>query len=201
MEPVVHVVDDDPHLLKSVRWLLESVGLNVATFESAKEFLLQFNEVRRGCVLLDVRMPEMSGLELQEDLRKRSITIPIIVFTGHGDVAMAVQCMKAGAFDFIEKPHNEQRLIDRIHDAIEHDKELRAKHEVGEEARALIARLTPREGEVLELIVQGLANKQTAARLGISEKTVEVHRSRVMGKLKAKGVADAIKIALRARPE
>ncbi|MCH8851566.1 MAG: response regulator transcription factor, partial [Planctomycetes bacterium] len=117
MEPVVHVVDDDPSLLKSLRWLLESVGLTVATFKSAQDFLADFDPAQPGCVLLDVRMPGMSGLELHQDLKSRNIPIPIIVFTGHGDVAMAVQCMKDGAFDFIEKPYNEQELVDRINDA------------------------------------------------------------------------------------
>ena len=201
MEPVVQVVDDDSDLLKSLHWLLESVGLKVASFESARDFLTDFDPAQPGCMLLDIRMPGMSGLELTQHLRSRDITIPVILFTGHGDVHMAVQSMKDGAFDFIEKPYNEQKLLDRIHDAIQHDKELRVQHEVGEEARALVARLTPREAEVLDLIVEGLANKQTAARLGISEKTVEVHRSRVMRKLHANGVVDVIKIALRARPE
>lgn len=201
MEPVIQVVDDDSDLLKSLHWLLESVGLKVATFESARDFLTDFDPAQPGCMLLDIRMPGMSGLELTQHLRSRDITIPVILFTGHGDVHMAVQSMKDGAFDFIEKPYNEQKLLDRIHDAIQHDKELRVQHEVGEEARALVARLTPREAEVLDLIVEGLANKQTAARLGISEKTVEVHRSRVMRKLHANGVVDVIKIALRARPE
>ena len=121
MEPVVHVVDDEPHLLKSLRWLLESVGLTVATFASAQDFLADFDPAQPGCVLLDVRMPGMSGLVLTQLLHSRNIAIPVILLTGHGDVSMAVQSMKDGAFDFIEKPYNEQGLLDRINDAIEQD--------------------------------------------------------------------------------
>jgi len=200
MEPVVHVVDDDPSLLKSLRWLLESVGLTVATFASAQEFLAEFDPAQPGCVLLDVRMPGMSGLELHQHFKSRNISIPIIVFTGHGDVAMAVQSMKDGAFDFIEKPYNEQKLLDRITDAIECDRRMRRESAERDEAIARIAHLTPREREVMDLIVEGLANKQMAARLGISEKTVEIHRSRAKMKLRADSVADLVKIALRAQP-
>ena len=196
---MVQVVDDDPHLLKSLRWLLESVGLTVATFASAKHFLADFDPALPGCVLLDVRMPGMSGLELTQLLRSRNITIPVILFTGHGDVPMAVQAMKDGAFDFIEKPYNEQKLLDRINDAIEHDGRTRRESAEREEALARVEQLTPREREVLDLIVEGLANKQMAARLGISEKTVEVHRSRARTKLGADSVAELVKIALLAR--
>ena len=178
MEPVVQVVDDDPHLLKSLRWLLESVGLTVATFASAQDFLADFDPAQPGCVLLDIRMPGMSGLELTQLLQSQNIAIPIILFTGHGEVSMAVQSMKDGAFDFIEKPYNEQKLLDRINDAIECDRRTRRASAEREEVVSQIARLTPREREVLDLIVEGLANKQIAVRLGISEKTVEVDRSR-----------------------
>ncbi len=199
MEPVVHVVDDDPNLLKSLRWLLESVGRKVETFESGRAFLADFDPAQPGCLLLDIRMPGMSGLELTQHLQSRNIALPIILFTGHGDVPMAVQAMKDGAFDFIEKPYNEQKLLDRINDAVEHD--CRTRHELAQrdEAIARIAQLTPREREVMELIVEGLANKQMAVRLGISEKTVEVHRSRARRKLGAESVADLVKIALRSR--
>ena len=200
MEPVVYVVDDEPHLLKSLRWLLESVDLKVATFESAQDFLADFDPAQPGCVLLDVRMARMSGLELTQLLQSRNITIPVILFTGHGDVSMAVQAMKNGAFDFLEKPYNEQKLLDRINDAIEHDRRKRRESAERDEALALIAQLTPREREVMDLIVEGLANKQMAARLGISEKTVEIHRSRAKAKLRADGVADLVKIALRSWP-
>ncbi|MCH8880691.1 MAG: response regulator transcription factor [Planctomycetes bacterium] len=200
MEPVVHVVDDDPSLLKSLCWLLESVGLTVALFESAQNFLAEFDPAQPGCVLLDVRMPGMNGLELHQDFKSRNISIPIIVFTGHGDVAMAVQAMKDGAFDVIEKPYNEQGLLDRINDAIEYDRRIRRESAKRDEAIARIALLTPREREVMDLIVEGLANKQMAARLGISEKTVEVHRSRGKMKLRADSVAELVKIALRAQP-
>ncbi|MCH8968729.1 MAG: response regulator transcription factor [Planctomycetes bacterium] len=200
MEPVVHVVDDDPSLLKSLCWLLESVGLTVALFESAQNFLAEFDPAQPGCVLLDVRMPGMNGLELHQDFKSRNISIPIIVFTGHGDVAMAVQAMKDGAFDVIEKPYNEQGLLDRINDAIEYDRRIRRESAKRDEAIARIALLTPREREVMDLIVEGLGNKQIAARLGISEKTVEVHRSRGKTKLRADSVAELVKIALRAQP-
>ncbi len=199
MEPVVHVVDDDPNLLKSLRWLLESVGRKVETFESGRAFLADFDPAQPGCLLLDIRMPGMSGLELTQHLQSRNIALPIILFTGHGDVPMAVQAMKDGAFDFIEKPYNEQKLLDRINDAVEHDCRTRRELAQRDEAIARIAQLTPREREVMELIVEGLANKQMAVRLGISEKTVEVHRSRARRKLRAESVADLVKIALRSR--
>ncbi len=200
MESIVHVVDDDPQLLKSLRWLLESVGLTVATFKSAQDFLADFDPAQAGCVLLDVRMPGMSGLELTQHLQSQNHAIPIILFTGHGEVSMAVQAMKDGAFDFIEKPYNEQKLLDRINDAIEHDRQTRLESAERDQALARIAQLTPREREVMDLIVEGLANKQIAARLGISEKTVEVHRSRARSKLGATSVADLVKIALCANP-
>ena len=200
MEPVVHVVDDDPNLLKSLRWLLESVGRKVETFESGQAFLADFDPTQPGCLLLDIRMPGMSGLELTQHLQSHNITIPIILFTGHGDVPMAVQSMKDGAFDFIEKPYNEQKLLDRINDAMEHDRRLRQEAVERDEAVSRIELLTPREREVMHLIVEGLANKQIAARLGISEKTVEVHRSRAKTKLRAESVAELVKIALRAQP-
>ena len=199
MEPVVQVVDDDPNLLKSLRWLLESVGRTVETFESGRAFLADFDPAQPGCLLLDIRMPGMSGLELTQHLQSRNIALPIILFTGHGDVPMAVQAMKDGAFDFIEKPYNEQKLLDRINDAIEHDCRTRQESAERDEALARIAQLTPREREVMDLIVEGLANKQMAVRLGISEKTVEVHRSRARRKLGAESVADLVKIALRSR--
>ncbi len=198
---MVYIVDDDKALLKSLRWLLESVDLNVVAFESAREFLDNFDPDTPGCLLLDVRMPSMSGLELRHILQERGVNIPTIVFTGHGDVGMAVECMKTGAFDFIEKPCNEQQLVDRVHDAIEHDQALRKRQASLVEASALYGRLTPRERELMELIVEGLPNKQSAVRLGISEKTVEVHRSRIMKKLEAKGVADVVKLALLLRSD
>ena len=200
MEPVVHVVDDDPNLLKSLRWLLESVGRKVETFESGRAFLADFDPAQPGCLLLDIRMPGMSGLELTQHLQSRKIAIPVILFTGHGDVPMAVQSMKDGAFDFIEKPYNEQKLLDRINDAMEHDRRLRQESVERDEAVSKIELLTPREREVMNLIVEGLANKQIAARFGISEKTVEVHRSRAKTKLRAESVAELVKIALRAQP-
>ncbi len=201
MEPVVHVVDDDPNLLKSLRWLLESVGLKVATFDRARDFLADFDPAQPGCVILDVRMPGMSGLELTQHLKSRHIAIPVILLTGHGDTGMAVQSMRDGAFDFVEKPYSEQKLLDRIHEAIEHDCRTRRELAERDEALSRVAQLTPREREVLDLIVQGLGNKQMASRLGISEKTVEVHRSRIMKKLEAKGVADVVKLALLLRSD
>ena len=197
----VYIVDDDSTLLKSLRYLLESVGLRAATFESASEFMEQLDAIQHGCLLLDVRMPAMSGLELQRVLKSRCIAIPIIVFTGHGDVAMAVQCMKEGAFDFIEKPYNEQKLLDRIQDAIEHDSGIREKMSHRAEAARRIKKLTPRELEAMGLVVEGLANKQVAALLGISEKTVEAHRSHVMKKVRAVGLAQLVQIAMSARSD
>lgn len=196
--PIVYVVDDDIAMRKSLQHLLESVGLSTRVFESAGEFLSSYEPAAVGCAIVDVRMPGISGLDLQEQMRMRGIDLPVIVVTGHADVQMAVRAMKAGAFDFIEKPFNEQLLLERVQRAID----LHSKvYVVQMEREAILARmrsLTPRETQVMEMVVNGSPNKQIAASLGLSEKTVEVHRSHVMTKLSAGNAADLIRMVLTA---
>lgn len=191
-EPTVFVVDDDRAMRKSLRWLIESVDLRVETFESAREFLDQYQLHRPGCVVLDVRMPGMSGLELQDHLREHEINIPIIIITGYGDVPMAVRAMKGGALDFIEKPVCDQVLLEHIHDAIEIDQKRRRIRAGNQEIAERLQTLTKREAEVMELVVEGLSSKETAAKLGVSFKTIEAHRAKIMKKMGAKSVPHLI---------
>ena len=193
--PTVFIVDDDVTLLKSLRWLLESADLRVETYESAQRYLDTYDPSRPGCLILDVRMPGMDGLELQKALNFRHARIPTIFMTGHGDIAMAVKCLNEGAFDFLEKPYSDEDLIRRIHAALHKDSELRKKQSHCMEAAARIAQLTAREREVMDMLVSGLSNKQIAVDLGISEKTVAVHRSNMMDKLQATSVVDVIQLA------
>jgi FixJ family two-component response regulator len=193
----VFVVDDDEVVARSLRWLIESVQLRVETFGSAQAFLDSHDPARHGCLVLDVRMPGLSGLDLQDCLARLKWAIPIIFITGHGDVQMAVRAIKAGAFDFVEKPFNDQDLLDRIQRAIKLDG-LRRLEEM--ESETLLARrdsLTDREREVMSLVVEGLSNKVIAARLDLSPKTIEVHRARVMEKMRARSISDLVKSAMR----
>ncbi len=192
----VFVIDDDPAICKSLRRLFESSHLHVRTFGRAREFLAVFDPVEPGCVVLEVRLPGMSGLDLLEHLATHEITIPVIVVTGYADVAMAVRAMKYGAVDFIEKPHNDQVLLDGVQRAIERHAHIRRKHAERTEIALREARLTPRERQVMDLVVAGRANKQVAAEIGCSVKTVEVHRSRVMEKMEADSVATLVRMAL-----
>ena len=195
-EPTVFIVDDDQAVARSVRWPIESVQLKVETFASAQSFLDGYATTKPGCLVLDVRMPGMSGIELQERLTVQRIRVPIIFITGHGDVQMAVRAVQAGAFDFIEKPFNDQDLLDRIQRAISFDSEQRARDSLRARLSALLASLTPREREVLNLVVEGMSNKAVANTLGLSAKTVEVHRAKVMEKMHARSVADLVKMAM-----
>lgn len=198
-DAVIYVVDDDQAVRDSLRWLLESVELNVETCESAQAFLDVYDRDRPGCLLLDVRMPGTSGLELQQQLADQQLSIPIIIITGHGDVQMAVRAMRDGAVDFVEKPFNDQMLLDRVRDAVEKDIRVRRQQTEQLEIRKRLDRLTPRERDVLELIVAGRLTKQIAAELGVSEKTVEVHRSHIMAKTQAKNVAGLVRMTMMAR--
>ena len=189
-EPTVFVVDDDQAMRGSLQWLLESLKLNVETYASAKDFLSAYDPVHPGCLLLDVRMPDVSGLQLQEILAQRQIRIPVILITGHGDISMAVRTMKAGAFDFIEKPFNDQILLERIQQGLAVDARQRREAAEREKIIERIGSLTPREGEVLDSVVSGKSNKLIAAELEISIKTVEVHRARVMEKMAVNSVAE-----------
>ncbi|MCF8174313.1 MAG: response regulator transcription factor [Burkholderiaceae bacterium] len=195
-EPTVFIVDDDQAVARSLRWLIESVRLKVETFSSAQAFIDGYDAGKPGCLVLDVRMPGMSGLDLQERLAAQRIHVPIIFITGHGDVQMAVRAVQAGAFDFVEKPFNDQDLLDRIQKAIALDADQRGKEALRVQLRSLFAGLTPREREVLDLVVEGLSNKAIANSLGLSAKTVEVHRAKVMDKMQARSVSDLVKLSI-----
>ncbi len=195
-EPTVFVVDDDDAMRESLRWLISSVQLKVETYSSASEFLENCHPGMPGCLVLDVRMPGMSGLELQEKLAKEQITLPVIIITGHGDVPMAVRAMKSGAVDFIQKPFNDQVLLDRIQYAL--DRDARARNEQAEksEIASRLALLTPREREVMDMVVEGEPNKVIAVKLGVSAKTVEAHRARVMEKMRAGSLSELVRMAM-----
>jgi len=197
--PVVFVVDDDEAVRNATRMLLQSVGLGVETFDSADRFLESADPDRHGCLVLDIRMPGMSGLELQERLAARDAALPIIFITGHGDVPMAVQAMRRGAVDFLEKPFRDQDLLDRIQRAlVVSEKRLDTRQEQTRLAERA-ATLTAREREVMDLVVEGKANKVVAAELGLSERTVEIHRSRVMSKMGADSLAELVRMAMALR--
>jgi FixJ family two-component response regulator len=178
--------------------LISSVNLPVRTYPSAKAFLDAYRPNEEGCVVVDVRMPGMSGLELQRKLAEMADHVPVIIITGHGDIHMAVDAMKAGAFDFIEKPFDEQLLLDLVQKAVERSAEAALYHALREEVERRLDLLTPREGEVLDLIMAGEPNKRIALTLGICEKTVEAHRAKVMEKTQARSVADLIKMVITA---
>lgn len=197
-KPVVFIVDDDLGVRQMVARMVRSVELTPRAFESVRDFLDQLDPAQPGCVVLDVRMPGESGLDLQEHLARMHIRIPIIFITGHGDIPMSVRAMKAGAVDFLEKPFNDQALLDAIHAALTRDAEERQAESACADARARLETLTPREREVLALVVAGLANKQIAARLGTTEQTIKLHRGRVMSKMQADSVAELVVLAQRA---
>ena len=192
----VFIVDDDREVREALQLLMESVGLAVETFASAGDFLEQFDPSRAGCILLDVRMPGMSGLDLQARLAAEQLHPPIIIITGHGDVPMAVRAVQAGALNFIEKPFNDQSLLDSVHRAIEQDARQRGEASRLADIRGRYDRLTPREKEVLELVVAGKRNKVIAADLSVSQSTVEAHRAKVMEKMEADTLSDLMRMML-----
>lgn len=192
----VFVVDDDEAMRSSLRWLIESDGLQVETFDSARNFLDNYYPGQSGCLLLDVRMPGMSGLELQAQLEDREITAPVIIITGHGDVTMAVKAMKAGAYDFIEKPFDDEVLLGAIKRALSRDAEQRENRMMRAEMTSRMAQLTRREHEVMEMVTAGLSNKEIAAKLDVSAKTIEAHRARVMEKMEARSLAELVRMAV-----
>jgi FixJ family two-component response regulator len=194
--PTVYIVDDDNGVRSSLRVLMKSVNLNAQAFGSAQEFLQAYQTAEPGCLILDIRMPGMSGLELQDALNERGAVIPVIFITGHGDVPMAVEAMRNGAFDFLQKPFRDQDLIDRIQQAMVRDKETRASLQEHTRIRACIAALTPREREVLDLLTVGMANKSMAQDLGLSQRTVEIHRAHVMEKMGARSVAHLVRMVM-----
>ena len=196
-EPLVHVVDDEAPIRESLALLLKSVGLASRTYASANEFLAAWQPAANECLVADVRMPGMSGLELQEALQGRKAALPVIIITGHGDVAMAVRAMKSGAADFIEKPFNYQALLDAVHRALEVSRAQGAPAGITRaEAEARVATLTPREREVMLLVAEGRPNKVVATRLGLSTRTVEVHRAKVMDKMQVKSLAELVRLAI-----
>jgi FixJ family two-component response regulator len=192
---VVFVVDDDVSMRDALRNLLRSVGLQVETFDSAQEFLARPRSDGPGCLVLDVRLPGLSGLELQRELAKADIDIPIVFITGHGDIPMSVQAMKAGAVEFLEKPFRDQDVLEAVQQAIERDREACAQRQEMEQLRVRYESLTAREREVMALVVRGLLNKQIAAEVGTTEATVKLHRGRVMHKMQADSLADLIRMA------
>ena len=195
--PTVFIVDDDPAVLKSLSRLLRAAQLSVVTFGSAQEFLEQHDTRAPGCLVLDMAMPGLNGLELQDALATKGSTVPIIFLTGHGDVPMSVQAMKRGAFDFLTKPVNDDDLIKAVHAALEKNRIARQSRDELDDIRERLATLTPREREVLTHVVTGQLNKQIAYDLGTVEKTIKVHRARVMEKMKVDSVAELVRLTER----
>ena len=198
-EPIVFVVDDDPAVCEALSSLLGSVGLRAQTFRSADEFVGHPRQDAPACIVLDVRLPGLSGLDLQRDLMKSGAPIPIIFLTGHGDVPMSVQAMKAGAVEFLTKPFRDQQLLDAIHEAIARDRTERTERAERDALRQRYESLSPREREVMAGVVDGRLNKQIAAALGITEITVKVQRARMMKKMHAESLADLIRTSERLR--
>jgi two-component system, LuxR family, response regulator FixJ len=198
-QPTIFVVDDDHAIRQSLDVLIQSVGLRVETYASAQAFLEAYDPARPGCLVLDVRMPNMSGLELQTTLKERRIGLPVIIITGHGDVPIAVRAMKAGAMEFLEKPFSKQLLLEHIHEAIARDACQRDERARCTLVEARLSQLSARERQVMDLVVGGKVNKEIAAELGVSKKTVDVHRSHVMEKMQADSVAELVEQAILAR--
>ncbi|MCH9027719.1 MAG: response regulator transcription factor [Proteobacteria bacterium] len=194
--PTVFLVDDDEAVRDSLSLLMKSVALTSRSFASAGEFLAEYDPDRPGCLVLDIRMPGMSGMELQQKLIDMRAILPIIFITGHGDIPMAVEAMQRGAIDFIPKPFRDHELLDRINKALKDDRKNRDALLKREEVEKRIAKLTPREKQVLELVVQGKANKVISGDLEVSQRTVEIHRARVMEKMQARSLAHLVRMAM-----
>ena len=195
-DSTVMVLDDDTASRESLQWLIESVGLNAKTYGAPRDFLDSFLPGEAGCLVLDLRMPQMSGIEVLKRLRDGGHKIPVIMITAHGDVPTVVEAMKGGAVEFLEKPFNNQVLLDRIHQCLGDDAKARAEEAKHADTLMLLASLTPREREVMTLIVDGNSNKQIARILDISPKTVEVHRAHIMEKIKANSVVELVQMAI-----
>ncbi len=194
--PTVYIVDDDAAVRDGLKALLTVSGYTLATFDSAESFLAAIDRKATGCAVLDIRMPGMSGLDLQRELKKRSIALPVIIITGHGDVPLAVAALKAGAVDFIEKPFDSDALIDSIEEALRRGAATLASPFDRDTVAARVAQLTTREREVMDLVVAGHPNKVVADRLGIAVRTVEIHRARVMEKTEARNLSELIRMAI-----
>jgi len=196
---LVHLVDDEEAIRRSVGFMLKTSGFHVRGYESGVQLLKSASSLENGCILLDIRMPAMDGLEVQQALKNNGVTLPVIIMTGHGDVTLAVQAMKAGAIDFIEKPFEKAVLLGAIDQAINRLKHSAAARERADEAAVRLKVLTPRERDVLEGLAKGLPNKTIAYDLGISPRTVEIHRANLMTKLEVKSLSEALRIAFAAQ--
>jgi two-component system response regulator FixJ len=199
--PTVFIVDDDIEVRDAIKLLMDSVGLDAEVFESAQNYLERFDPRRPGCLVLDIRMKGMSGLDLQDRLTEEPMHPPIIIITGHGDVPMAVRAVKSGAVDFIEKPFNDQLLLDAVHRAIEQDADNRGRASRLADIRERLDKLTPREREIMDMVVAGNRNKVIAIDLGISQSTVEAHRAKVMEKMEATSLSELMRMMLALNPE
>lgn len=196
MSTTVYIVDDDRMARESLQWLIESAGLATKVFSSGTDFLKAIDTTLSGCVLLDVRMPDINGMELHARLKRFGVLLPVIIVTGHADVAMAVRAMKAGAYDFIEKPYNDALMLERVQNAIGHDHENRRDQQRVALIKTRAAQLTPREQEVMHYVLRSTQNKVIAAELGISIKTVELHRANLMTKMQARTSTELVRLAL-----
>jgi FixJ family two-component response regulator len=200
-QATVFVVDDDEAVRNSLYWLLDSVSLTVKTYASVGDFVESYDPQQGGCLLLDVRMPGMSGMEFLAHRGSRGIRLPVIMITGHGDVPMAVRALRQGAFDFIQKPFNGQELLDRVHAALKLDSENRPRYSQVDSLRQAFKALTAREREIMELVVTGNSSKQVARVLGISARTVDIHRANVMKKLNVHTIAELVQARLACRED
>lgn len=190
----VHIVDDDEAIRDSLRWLFASRGVTAVLWPSGEAFLAGWDAATDGCILLDMRMTGMSGRDVFAELRRRGVTQPVIFLTGHGDIALAVECLKQGAADFIEKPFNSNDLVDRVVAALQQAAAHRREATARDQVRAALAQLSPREAEVMEMMVAGLQNKEIADRLSITIRTVEVHRARVLDKMQARNAVELARL-------
>lgn len=193
--PIVYIVDDDPSVRRSLARLIRSEGFRVESFAQAQDFLDRKEGTDPSCLVLDVNLPGRSGLDLQSELSSRGYSMPIVFITGYGTIPMSVQAMKGGAVEFLEKPVNDQVLLRAIHQAVEKDRQMRRQYIERKEIQQRLASLTPREREVLPLVVSGMLNKQVALRLGTTEKTIKVHRARIMEKMRADSLVDLVRLA------